>query len=947
MNIALRRILVWCVILFTCNIYGAVIIKGDDSFAPNGFTAPVTTMVIKESTGTIFVGVDAPDNNAYAISKAPRPDFTSTPKFTGIATDMSFPMNASIEFLALSNQVNCKCILPFVLENMSTPFTSPFVAVIFENGDSYTQSDSLFDAAGAGTTEGIVQIATNSSCIFAAVRPNSGDFGDANSGIALIDIACKKLGSSETLHLTVKDATTGLDGNIAQTLDFETPQLTDGIKNVSFLTDDNDINQVALYWDDVFERLYIGVRIETDTSDIAKAVVVGRINMGLMLQDIVDNNAIIDGANNEIVVAQDTMATTTVMAKHIRVMHASTGPSYLIVNGGNGPSDTVCNKIYALPLVDDPTNPSIHGTLARKDAPLTNFKFTVPATAPGDLVTNTEPPALVGACISGLPILPQEQISDIHVVGDAVYVSITKYNGFASIGSLGIWYSQAEFDETGKIVRWTPWVRRASPFNAFPGVQLPCNMMDNGSVKLFEVDAKTGNIYLLEGTTDRVVGATSWATQSVANSLVNSLNTKLADGSYAALDLHQATRGFLDATVHRYALFGGVNKVVFVRTSEANDVADECSQQTVITNFSTEQNCLETPLPGDGGCVTVLEYARATDEGDQNYFFAGTANGLFVFADSNGNGFNVNTLDMLDQPPFAGGQWFHIDTIKGAIVDLQIEGKSLYVVTYELDCTQYPPMTSKVLVIPLQDTIDAMFDTGNIYTVAQTGIAPFADHLYFSGIQIIATGDKASDALAPEKEQLVLTTNQGVYVSDADQSVANTGIPEATSIADANWQLVADTNTTMYSNIFGMETPIKHTTWPASVEDEKCQICDRSSIHQFNSSGSATDTFAYAFVPEFFNAQDNTLPAFKTLDPINFFFSDGGRRFFIFNRVCDPSTQNKMGIIPFDTLAWNLQKPTVLSHPILNTIERFFWISPIGATGIILAGINTGVVGLL
>ena len=96
----------------------------------------------------------------------------------------------------------------------------------------------------------------------------------------------------------------------------------------------------------------------------------------------------------------------------------------------------------------------------------------------------------------------------------------------------------------------------------------------------------------------------------------------------------------------------------------------------------------------------------------------------------------------------------------------------------------------------------------------------------------------------------------------------------------------------------------------------------------------------------FFNAKAEKFKPFQTFDPITFFFSDGTRRFFIFNRASDPSTQTRLAVIPFDTQAWGMQAPQILSHPLLQTVERFFWVQPIGMSGLVLAGTEKGVVGL-
>jgi hypothetical protein len=139
-----------------------------------------------------------------------------------------------------------------------------------------------------------------------------------------------------------------------------------------------------------------------------------------------------------------------------------------------------------------------NGTLAKKDPALnaSTKKFTIAASLPGDLPVNnatTDPEALVGA--STLPISSANSISDMVVIGDAVYVSFVTAPDAEN--ETGIWSSQALFDDTGKIIRWTPWTKRTIPLNAFPGITLPGGNTHNGSIKFFDIDGTTGNIWLV------------------------------------------------------------------------------------------------------------------------------------------------------------------------------------------------------------------------------------------------------------------------------------------------------------------------------------------------------------------------------------------------------------------------------------------------------------------
>lgn len=945
-------------LLYTGHSAGAIIVQGDNTNPPRGFSQEVNAQVYDMLRGDFYVGLQAGADD-YALAKARRPNFHTTPKFTAIAS--SSVADSTVELLAFSQQTKTLPVLAVVLQSGGNDFQATHVLAQFTNGTAAT-SAMLNDAAG-NTTSGIIDIAASSCHIFSAVAPFNDVWGQTDSGIALTEIVPGD--KSSTLELKTKNATTGQDNNQAAPLQRDSVVLTGGTTDVIF-TD----TSAALHWDEELQRLYIGVLITTNGNDddIGKAVVAARLDPSLsnrlLLEEIVANSAL-DPDENQIIVAKNKAGTTFIdlSAKHIRTMNTSTGPSYLIVNGTREDLTSFGNKIRALPLVNDPSNPTKHGTLAKEDAPLSDFKFVTPATGMSDLLTDDNPVAQVGA--GDLPIEPSTQISDIMVVGDAVYVSIATPPSTGN--DTGIFYSQALFDKNGKTVRWTPWTKRAVPFNAFPGVELSNCAQHDGGIQFFAVDAKTGNIWIVEATTRKVVGITSWSKGILESGLTNQLNIELCDGSYAVLDLDQATRGFQGETEHRYALFGGTNQVVFARISQAEDINDLSSPQTVIDDFADTQNFLQTNLPQGAGCSQALEYSRtsatAGNAANLNYFFAGTETGLFAFADGNGNGFSALELSTLDQPPFTNHSWQKIDTITGNVVDIKTSGNgNLYVLVTESTvledgcCFTKPPCTnttSKEIIkstlysIPFTNNIATMFDPSNIRIIAQTGVDIFENVIEFFGIQIIATSEPG----AINYEQLLLATNQGLFRSNAEQN-AYTGIEDALDQGEADWQLITNTATTFFNGIAGIDTPTRHTVWPFSVQDEtRCKTFERGTIHQLSANGSKDDppqpcfNTDDPFTPEHFNARPLT-QAFETLDPITYFFSDGGRRFFVFNRVQDPPTQNRIGVIPFDIALWNATMPTVLTHPVLNTVCRFYWIKQVGVSGLLMAGTGCGVVSL-
>lgn len=912
--------------LYTIPTRTTVLVQGDAT-SPYTFTSTVTAKVYDCATGTLYVGLES-GAEEYALSKAIRTSGNMKPQFTGIANDATIK-NEAIEFLYLATTNGNKTPNLAIVKKDVDYFTQKKVIVSSNDGTTVQETvNTLNDASGAlnadgAETNGIVGLAANNSFVFSAVRSQShgGLFGSQYSGIALLTI------NADTLEPVQLAAVTGDAGIKAKQVDATINEVK--INNDPTLVPDF----VSLHWDDTLERLYIGLQLTTPALDNtgAKSIVVARINnCKLELSNIALNGTFFQNNFTNIVGLWNTGGAQqySLAVAHIRTMHCSTGPDYLIVNGGNGTIDQVNNQIYALPLVNSPTTPSDHGTLARKDAPLSNYKFTIPATTNAHLPTSTETPVQVGR--GPLPIQASTPISDIVVIGDTVYVSINV--GQSNQNDSGIFYSQASFDEDGKIKLWTRWTKRAFPCDAC--LNLPTGQ---GRTDFFAVDALTAKIWAVDGITRKAVRITAWDQGgSNSSSLPAQLTRSLYDGCYSALDLDQSTRDFLGNTVHRYALFGGVNKIAFARTSEAFAALIN-GPQTVITDFSSAQNFLTTRLPEEGGCVCCLEYARRlTGEGNQNYFFAGTENGLFVFADSNGNGFNVNQLTYLNVAPF-NGTWHKIPTINDSVIAVKTRGYALYLLTRE---TTTHNIQSTLYRIPFTTNIATMFAPGNIYTIGETQTGIFSmTHLFF-GIEIISTSDFAN------KEQLVLATNDGLFRSEANQTGANTGISGATNQTDANWNRIVQTDTTLYTGITGIDnTQFPTTVWPISVQDENDLLtCERSSIHQVSGTSIVNP---FRFIPQNFNAYGTTDP-FVTLSPIRSFWTDGARRFFIINRLIDKSTENKIMIFPWDTYLWNVTQPEqhIVINPIVSSIPRFYWANQIGVTGILLVGTNNGVIAL-
>lgn len=943
--------------LISCMPSSATIFVQGNSTSPLTFTSAVAAKTFDPATGTLYLGL-ASGAADFAVSKITRPIATTvtTPIFTGIGSNTILTNNGIAALTLATSQGNTN---PFIVGNLDNAgYTNPNTLFAMNNTGSVViqTTATILDAAGASSS-GTVAIAASQNFIFASVAPDGGTFGQDNSGIAVVRLDATTTTPSAPSQLVQTAAVPGSSTVQAQRFDPTTPQLNPGTGTPTIA------NAMSLYWDDPLQILYMGTTVtaSSNVGDGARSVVVGSNQNGaLNLLNIAPNGAFnMSNTTNIVGVINPTASVHQILTLNkLRVMHTTTGPSYLIVNGANGSAGITTtifnNMIFALPLVDNPLTPSIHGTLADKtqaplsvkNADLGTFAFTDAATTNAALPASTDPAALVGA--GPFPLQASSFISDMVVIGDTVYASSAIPQ--STTNDVGIFYSQAMFDNTGKIVRWTPWSQRVFPFNGLTGA------MTSAAIDFFAVDAVSGNVWGIGGDTAQTVALTQWD-HGTSPGLVAQLNTLTPNGYYSVLDLNQTTNGLGAATPSRYALFGGSSQVTFALTSTSlaastpfNVSSGVPAAQSLTTDFTQPQNFLTTNLPGNAGTVTTLEFSRSTAN-LSNYFFAGTPSGLYVYSDNQGNGFTINpdtfgTLNSGISPSISTGIWQKAPNIPGAIVDVVTSGQTLYVLTFQTSATI--PYLSVLYNIPFQTTVAAMFAPSNISIIAQSNTNPvFSSTLLFNGMQIIKTGASTNDATLAAKEQLVLATNTGLYISNADQTVGN-GIISATNQTLAQWE---QQDSVLYDDVAGMDTPFPATVWPISTVDQNgFNTFDVSSISQISGSGNTAGTeanFTAPGIPNLFNGSSTT-PAFATLQPITYFFSDGARRLFVANAMVNNPAATTILSFPWDVQTWNVTDPatTQFLYPALSSSNGFFWVKQIGATGIVMAGTNQGIVAL-
>jgi hypothetical protein len=951
--------------------YGTTLVKT--------FKNTIKQRVYNRASATLFVGLSAREDDSSSIWACSRPIGNELPTFKAITGD------DGIAHLALATNIGNT--QPYLGYNYLRNNPTYLYASSYDGKKMGQTAVELNDAAGNATSlvsalAGMLQPGSqNQGYFFAAVSANTTDtqpipFGQPDSGIAVVRLLNNTDATTLSLEQTAAEITTPAQTR-AKRLDASTQQ-------VRINGDPRIGEQVTLHWDEKLQRFYTGLTLTTTAGagNGAKAIVVGRVHDDgtCTLYNIFDTAALPAGDTNRIVAAINNSQQELLLSiKHIRTMHCTTGPSYLIVNGGCGNYDQVNNTVYALPLVDTCPESPYQGTLADKNAALSyRHTFETAVTTPAGLVSADDPAAQVGA--GPLPIEPTTNISDIEVIGDTVYVSIA--TGQSDTNENGILYSQALFEKTGKIERWTPWTKRAFPYNAFEKE----SSINNG-IRFFAVDAVTGKVWAVDGSTQKSVRVTAWdkgngcqtpygstcpTNPSTCYSACACCNNKhcsscfvqpirtqpcctlaaqicasLPCGCYSVLDLDQSTRGFTGSdNLNRFALFGGYGKVDIARVSVAYNQTTT-SPQRIIEDFCTSGTCtelnfLETTLPNKA-CVTVLEYSRpAAGDTNQCYFFAGTEQGLYVYANAGTTGFDLSNLTMHN---LAQGQWVHIPAFHDPIVDIKTTGLSLYIVTQK---TSSGSLISSVYRVDFAQTVATMFDTANIHLIAQTGQQPFEHAYAFTGIQPIAV--HVSNTNEIEAEQLLLGTNAGLFGSYAATGVTR-GVADADNQTEAAWALVPPRNAVWIEGIAGIDTPVPSTVWPISVED-LCNVrtYEHSWIYQISGASQNIPTNEYfaSFSPTFFNAiiRDAT---FESINPITYYWSDGARRFFIVNTTTCSTLSNALMSFPFNTPEWRVCAPgqqILCFDPYIAATKHFFWVKQIGATGILMAGTQDGVIAL-
>lgn len=930
---------------FTPFLAGVSIVSGSSTTAGQTFATAILSNAYHQPSRTWYTGMTN-GNTTYTIGKV-----TGTGGFQSAVVNNTTTDN--IRLLTLSHNTADAQKPLLIFSGTADNNTEPTLLYSQVAGDATritvadatgTALTALNDANGtAATTASIRAIAAGNSYAFAAVKDTAATgaalatFGVAavDDGIALMTI------NHTTKTVTIKDATTGADGNRALNIIPATLSITATPASV-----DGD---VALHWDEKLQRLYVGMQATTAGTD-------DHVCYGLLIYRVGTNNVLTPVApittpaanvatiNTKIIAAESGGTAASIALLKLGTMHTSTGLAYLIIQGGNNVAASVRNLVYSVPVVYTAADTgNLNGSLANIASATFGVGFATRADGFGDLYNSGSVPAVVGG--GALPIgnaATTEGVSDMKVIGDTVYCAT--YDDTLTQAP-GIYYSQAIFDDAGIIARWTDWAKA--------GPEALGNSATDGSAGHFAVDATNGTIMASDKATNTIVRRTAWTnTGTGTTSLVATLSSDFSDGCFSAFDLNQSTTNFGAATnsVNRYALFGGRGKVAFAKISTGATAAYSAAE-TVKTDFSDVDNYLLTTIAGDTAPVKVLGYSKWAVGASDGFFFAGTKNGFYVYcATAGGSGFTPTTpFADLDAAPFAGTfSWQKLTNIAGEPKSVKCIGNNVYILTRDttkvttLTSTTTTPTDRLYSLVKNSTTLAAINTATTGYNIIATsgtdsGVIDLSTATLFYDFEII------SDSATGIAEQIILATNNGLYLSAHATDVAL-----AVSQETALWAQISNpaTNTKIYDHLIApSHCRVPQKIWSTEWLDDSLgnNIWTFSGLQQLTSSTAA----ALVDAPDAtFNSDSTT--NFTRLSPITQFWSDGARRFYIGIPSDSNGRNNKLYTLPFNvgTSNWNLSSEQLLTDTQLTNHERFYWIQQIGATGNIMAGTEKDVISL-
>ena len=488
---------IFTILFFTHHSYCWQTITGkNDTRGNNTFSFPTKTYVGLADLVYCYalVGGQAQEYALSCLKEAEgsvRPFAPEKVRLNGIKDQLNPLYNSSISGITNLDEYNLLIVLKSEKEKLCGLSLVDETEVI--------TVPSLSDANGQEVDQPVCALAGGRSKAFVAVKGNGQkEFGCDGSGIALLVFERREL-EEEVSSTAYEELKKRAQDHDQQALEEITQKITtdkDGkykkksiVKKISqediVLVTRASIGEkikvelseiedaVALHWDDTLQCLYVGLKVKAAADESAHVI-------GLFTGHINEHNKLIlnpfiapDLVNPDQIVAGKG-SNAQVSIHKIASMLTTTYLNYCIIQGARGNSKETQSYVYALPILNYRTHAgtvpvqfqSAHGTVADYHGkPLEVFSqnerahifmgrhFVKKPDTPEQLCTSQTNAACVGA-----GQLAAGPIDDIFVKDDAVYAVV---NNPVSSHSAGIYYSQAIFDDAGRIAAWTAWKPKA------------------------------------------------------------------------------------------------------------------------------------------------------------------------------------------------------------------------------------------------------------------------------------------------------------------------------------------------------------------------------------------------------------------------------------------------------------------------------------------------------
>lgn len=726
-------------------LHSAVLIKGNEG-APEGQTFSFSVKKnILSSNGTFYEGANeiVPDNT-FSLSRLALGATAFAPLTPEIVTlnvqpDQEDPLfGAQILALGLLQKE-----VGFFMEDIPVVVGSnrPATVYLFEDittagAVTLQASQDVHDAAGA-VSSGIVDLTTrvtsDGGFIFAAAKPNNGEFGDINSGIALLVRGTVSEGDGDDKR-TIR-VFTEVNANTGKSVQLQALRLDPTSDAIKINNDLANIvsNQVAMQWDSSLERLFIGLQTTAGGSATAGtrgvAVVKFIENGAIALETIVPDDVFIAGNTTNIIGVRGANQRASIHA--LKTMWTSTALNYLIVVGNVGDPASTNQSVFALPLVNTGdskgmiANKNAQPQNIFKDAPVPRLIARIidePATMPDHMTKSTDLAAQVGGgnLLAG-PIV------NIIVRDDTVFA-------FVGENTPGVYSSQAIFDVSGKITCWTQWQRAAGTTDAIFGAAL----------NPFE-----GDFILASGTTADTVNTikkTVWS--DGAEQGLKPLTTILDETFAADNGGIQGMQTFLpgSAGLQDIAVLaaGGIGNILLAQTGVFNDgiitptKGSDFNDSITFADGAITTDIDEKTVIISGGAltavgpVTAFEFARSAQNG---WLFVGGSNGLALLTNEDGSGWNPDTQLSENFDGLSAGMAFKMIGNYSFVKKLIYDSGFLFVIThYQVDRIN----------LTTSDFGTGTLDVITVASIGNEGVSTrggFLDGIFSQALGIIATTD--------------------------------------------------------------------------------------------------------------------------------------------------------------------------------------------------------------